>query len=374
MVNFIVERIVDRTVTREEITASVLNIGRSAGAHVRSDDPAMSIDHASIEQDAGGFTIVDRESLTGTYMGSKPVQRVRLRRGDRIDAGDLHLEVLEADAGAPLILRVVAAAHPAAAAHRIDYQRALSLQRPWLSKGVLATVVTIATLAAFGALIGTERRRAFMPGTLSSAHERVRALDQCGRCHQPFRQVSNAACQECHRQTRHAEAVVLDPSCAKCHPEHRDQKLTGAEASRRCTECHASFAFGASHPRFSAVATSRFNHAIHSSDCSTCHLLELNGRFAVIRSSCVACHGPAVDSPAMPAKFFTAAEFRHEKHAELPCARCHGNAAAIALPSRETCVECHGARAGVRASPCVTCHRYHRAGGEDAPAHEHAAF
>jgi FHA domain-containing protein/cytochrome c3-like protein len=368
MVNFIIERIAGSAVVREEIAAPMLEIGRAATAHVRSGDPAVSIEHATIDGDGEGYWIVDRGSLTGTYVEMRNVARARLHDGDRVEIGDLHFEVLDADPGKPLVLRLTVQPHGSTsvveAAH-VDYLQVLSLARPWLTKTILAAIVAAATLFTFASVLMTRSRRVFMPGTLSSAHERVKALDQCNRCHRPFQAVSTASCRQCHEQNRHTmRTVFAEPECANCHPEHQDHRVLASVATRRCTEnCHENVAFGPSHPQFSAAMPEPFNHTVHDgSECATCHELQPGGLYALRRGSCADCHGSDVTVPVMRAKFYVAAEFTHEKHRQLPCAKCHQTPHGISLPSREVCAECHGARAGVRPSPCVTCHRYHSAG------------
>ena len=342
MVMFVIERSGDRSVTRDEIEAPFLRIGRDASAELRSDDSSVSLDHAVIESDNDGYTIVDRGSVTGTYVGMNAVERARLHRGDRIEIGDLRLEIVQADPGRPLVMRLTVAAVGLTEIASIDYVNALSLRRPWLSTLTLAAILSGAAIAIFATGIATGDRRAFLPGGFSSAHSRVQGLEQCDQCHQPFQHVSRAACERCHHQTGHATmAADRGPRCAQCHAEHRGQKVLAAIAPGECTSrCHRSVVFGANHPEFPVASTPGFDHGVQAADtCQSCHELEPNGLFGVRR--------------------FKSAAFTHTRHRQIACARCHGDDGR--LPSQAICTECHGARARVDASPCVTCHRYHRA-------------
>jgi pSer/pThr/pTyr-binding forkhead associated (FHA) protein len=132
----------------------VLRIGRGTNQELRSENPAVALEHAIIESDAAGYLITDKGSITGTYVNKKPVESSRLAKGDVIEIGDLRIEVQLADPAKPLFLRVVTdrvarlrrrrgraaavvAATPGARvvkAKKIDYVGAYRLTRPWMTK------------------------------------------------------------------------------------------------------------------------------------------------------------------------------------------------------------------------------------------------
>ena len=105
--SFVLQRVTPRGLVLNQVSGDVLRIGRGTNAELRSDNPAVSLDHAAIIADAAGYAITDKGSITGTYVNGKPVETARLAKGDVIEAGDLRIEVQIADPGRPLFLRVV---------------------------------------------------------------------------------------------------------------------------------------------------------------------------------------------------------------------------------------------------------------------------
>lgn len=66
-------------------------IGRGAKADIVLDEPSVSREHARfIRDDDGGYFIEDLGSTNGTFVGGHPVQRARLRSGDRLQIGGEH--------------------------------------------------------------------------------------------------------------------------------------------------------------------------------------------------------------------------------------------------------------------------------------------
>lgn len=359
---FLIQRAVGRSLALTQIDGDVLRIGRGTQAELRSENPAVALDHAVIETLRNGWTITDRGSITGTYVNGRPVESVQLANGDVIEIGDLRLEVQKADAGEPLFLRVssTAAAAQAAprreepeppgpslpkggvvAAPRIDYRAAFQLRRPWLTRTSVAAAVLIAGLVLIGQVTLPQQQGAFAPGPVSSAHSR--AVDARGRpiatrceaCHDPWRGVTVDRCQSCHGRMIHTINQVNPPPCASCHPEHRGTTSLAAIPDSRCVSCHAQIAahtrgvarvanvvsFGPGHPDFvfpPDADTLRFNHRLHLQaagvfnghgvrevlTCTSCHrMVEVRGRLdpAPIRfaADCQRCHRLTFD-PAFP--------------------------------------------------------------------------
>ena len=52
-------------------------------------------DHATVEREADGLYIVDLESLNGTYVNRRRVERHRLRDGDELQIGKFKLTFRE---------------------------------------------------------------------------------------------------------------------------------------------------------------------------------------------------------------------------------------------------------------------------------------
>jgi pSer/pThr/pTyr-binding forkhead associated (FHA) protein len=344
--SFLIQRTIGRNLTLTQVSAAVLRIGRGTNQDLRSENPAVALEHAIIESDAAGYVITDKGSITGTYVNGKPVESSRLSKGDAVEIGDLRLEIQLADPSKPLFLRIVAArttslvadddeaeqvAAPVAAgarvvrAKKIDYVGAYRLKRPWLTKLSLTAIVLIVLLTVIGDfLIRPEKQSVFMPGAVSSAHSRARdaagrpVANQCNSCHTPFRSVTAAKCLDCHPQDVHAQFEKDPPQCYTCHAEHRGQTKLASMSDGRCVNCHAdltsharvpraqlaslTFAanryrfediekiggFGDSHPEFAYPPdrnTLRFNHNLH---LSAKGVFNAEGRREVLQ--CTGCH------------------------------------------------------------------------------------
>lgn len=322
--SFLIQRAAGRNLTLQSINTAVLRIGRGTNQELRSENPAVALEHAVIEGDAAGYLITDKGSITGTYVNRKPVETSRLSKGDVIEIGDLRIDVQLADPAKPLFLRITidrpnvvvedeAEETPAAVAatpgvkvvksRRIDYAAAYRLHRPWFTKLTVTALLLIATLAIIGEVARPERQKYFMPGGLSSAHARAAhprkggfVADDCASCHHPWQGVSTAKCRDCHAEESkpHAGHASNEMDCIRCHPEHRGAVKLADIPSAPCVACHSTqrvavSAFGVSkHPGFSYpqdANTLRFNHRLHLApkgvfnakgrrvvlDCTTCH-------------------------------------------------------------------------------------------------------
>lgn len=357
--SFLIQRVVGRGLTLGEVRGNVLRIGRGTQQELRSDNPAVALEHAVIEGGAGGYSITDRGSITGTYVNGKPVETHRLAKGDAIEIGDLKIEVQSADPGKPLFLRVSSTAirmSPGAAkeeeeeeardagpaggvvkAAKIDFVGAYRLKRPWLTKLSLMALLVLFALAIVGEVTRPEKRKAFMPGGVSSAHARAQdenglpIAPNCHACHDPWRGITSAKCSVCHGTATHAENVAGKQDCAGCHTEHRGFAKLALIQDETCVACHRQLAtrmkkpnpsalaayasitsFGEKHPEISWPAdndTLRFNHKLHlragglfngegrrqELACNDCHrLVEVKEKFdpAPVRFdvACRSCH------------------------------------------------------------------------------------
>jgi len=167
--SFVLQRVTPRGLVLNQVSGDELRIGRGTNAELRSDNPAVSLDHAVITEDAAGYVITDKGSITGTYVNRKPVEMARLEKGDVIEIGDLRVEVQIAEIGRPLFLRVIstatqkraveeeedAAPMPVVAraggvlkAPKVDYANAFRLSRPYFTKLSLIALLTPGTFAS----------------------------------------------------------------------------------------------------------------------------------------------------------------------------------------------------------------------------------
>ena len=264
-VTYVIQRVTGRGYALTQTSNRTLRIGRGTNADLRSENPAVALEHAVIEPEAGGYVITDHGSITGTYVNRKPVESARLAKGDIIEVGDLRIDVQLVEPGKPLFLRVLPTAvraagpveeeeeeHDAAItpgarvvrARKIDYAGAYRLARPWLTKLTITALGLILALGVIGEMLRPERQKAFMPGGLSSAHSRAQVngvvvAEHCDACHTPFNAVQNAKCLRCHQTPPHAINEVNPPDCFECHAEHRGAAKLAANADVRCTGCHA---------------------------------------------------------------------------------------------------------------------------------------
>src|SRR5258706_568008 len=104
--SFVVQRVTPRGLVVNQINVASLRIGRGTSAELRSENPAVSLEHAVIDEDAAGFTVTDKGSITGTYVNGKPVETARPAQGHVISIGQPKIEAQIADSGQALIVRI----------------------------------------------------------------------------------------------------------------------------------------------------------------------------------------------------------------------------------------------------------------------------
>ncbi|QDV83239.1 Response regulator PleD [Stieleria magnilauensis] len=73
-----------------------LTIGREAGSDLMLSDTSVSRQHAVIRRTEAGFELEDLGSTNGTFIGGRPVTRVRLNSGDTIRFGSFLFKFLSA--------------------------------------------------------------------------------------------------------------------------------------------------------------------------------------------------------------------------------------------------------------------------------------
>ena len=293
--SFLIQRAAGRNLTLQSINTPVLRIGRGTNQELRSENPAVALEHAVIEGDAAGYLITDKGSITGTYVNRKPVETARLSKGDVIEVGDLRIDVQLADPAKPLFLRITidrpnvivedeADETPAAVAatpgvkvvksRKLDYAGAYRLQRPWFTKLTVTALLLIVTLAIIGEVARPERQKYFMPGGLSSAHARAKhekkggfVADDCASCHDAWRGVATAKCRDCHAEESkpHAINAKNEPDCLSCHPEHRGAVKLADIPSTVCVACHTNLEPNMTLPR-AQLGTLKFADGRYSFD------------------------------------------------------------------------------------------------------------
>ncbi len=77
------------------LDTDVLTIGRSPHSDIFLDDVTVSRHHARVIRDENGFMVEDLNSLNGTYINRKRIERHRLTEGDELQIGKFKLAFLE---------------------------------------------------------------------------------------------------------------------------------------------------------------------------------------------------------------------------------------------------------------------------------------
>lgn len=80
---------------RVQLEADLLTVGRNPENHLFLDDVTVSRHHARVVRDATGFAIEDLNSLNGTYVNRRRVERHHLSDGDELQIGKFKLSFLE---------------------------------------------------------------------------------------------------------------------------------------------------------------------------------------------------------------------------------------------------------------------------------------
>ncbi len=75
--------------------SDVLTIGRSPHSDLFLDDVTVSRHHARVIRDEIGYLIEDLNSLNGTYVNRKRIERHRMSDGDELQIGKFKLAFLE---------------------------------------------------------------------------------------------------------------------------------------------------------------------------------------------------------------------------------------------------------------------------------------
>jgi hypothetical protein len=80
-------RVLTGTPRTVPLTDDVLVIGRGSAAGLRLDDTRVSRQHAELRREGDDVLLVDLGSTNGSSVNGRPVERVRLTPGDRIELG-----------------------------------------------------------------------------------------------------------------------------------------------------------------------------------------------------------------------------------------------------------------------------------------------
>lgn len=145
---FIVQKIAGKQSLIDVVAGRMLRIGRGTNADLRFDDVAVTLEHAVIESADGGYRLLDRGSVTGTYLNGKPVREARLAHGDLINIGGYRIRVQVTDPDDPLFLSVRPSAPMAQAAAAPATAAPPAATMPREPSGAVAAALAAATAAA----------------------------------------------------------------------------------------------------------------------------------------------------------------------------------------------------------------------------------
>ena len=254
--------------TDQTLTADVLRIGRGTDCAMFLPDPRISLHHAAIHLSPDGIASLEAESGIISIDGSFE-RASRLREGQRVLLGPYEMLVLAPPPDHDLALSIELIDALREGVDEVRGNVRAGLDQTWLSKRLGAWLFLLAILGIFlawpalKAIEGQQHpeiRKAAMkqtvtadaawdPGPLASAHATFGR--DCGSCHQePFVQVRNAACEDCHKaigwhfplNTRAAKAVhdnvFPGARCASCHRDHKGPNGLIRSDATLCTDCH----------------------------------------------------------------------------------------------------------------------------------------
>lgn len=250
--------------TEQAIAADFLRIGRGTDCALHLPDPRVALHHASIRSAENGALYIDASDGLLMVDGSF-VRSSRLEASQQIVLGPYEIAVLPASAEDDLALSLELADPLKDSVDEVRSNVNAGLGRTWLSKrlfGALSAMLILLVFLAWPIYNATApagrttvTQAALTPdaswdvGTLSSAHANFGR--DCGKCHQqPFVQVKNNACEDCHQRIGWHfpldvpaaravhERVFPDARCATCHRDHKGENGLVRTDSSLCTDCH----------------------------------------------------------------------------------------------------------------------------------------
>jgi predicted CXXCH cytochrome family protein len=248
----------------QTITADTLRIGRGTDCKLHLPDPRIALHHAAIYKAEDGAHYIEAEdgvvSVDGSFERAK-----KLASGQRIIVGPYEMMVFAAPSTHDLGMTLELIDPLKEGVEEVKRQVKSGLTNTWLSKRMMSWAGLVTMLLIFLAWPalqamspehgketsphGVKADASWDPGALSSAHASFGS--NCGKCHQqPFIQVRNQACEDCHKtigwhfplNTPQAkavhEAVFPGARCAECHRDHKGPNGLVRTDATLCTDCH----------------------------------------------------------------------------------------------------------------------------------------
>jgi hypothetical protein len=247
----------------------------------------------------------------------------------------------------------------------------------------------------------------FSPGDLTAAHAGLSGLENCTKCHEAGKQLSQQRCLDCHTELVpeiasvegfHGRIAAKDRDCWTCHHEHRGRgfalidwgaggqkkfdhartgaPLNGKHAAVACEKCHdPKLIRDQELENLLAVQRNRktFLGLPPMKECASCHFDEHRGQLG---DDCQRCHTEKSWKPASGFKHSRTEFPLTGKHVKVACVKCHAKeqdpgfeAGALTGPvdpdaffryqpiQHASCEDCHeDPHEGRFGSSCSRCH------------------
>jgi predicted CXXCH cytochrome family protein len=291
----------EASLTTQEVTTETLRIGRGADCKLHLQDARVSLFHAEIICNFGHPSYIEARGGTIRVDG-ETTRATTLKPGQHLLIGPFEIIVLPDANNIDIALSIELVDPLSDDLEAVQSRINAGLASTWLSKRAFSWIAAISVLLIFLAwpvwhalerekslsvktasttLIKTGSAKPMVHpdgswdvGPLSSAHASFGS--NCGACHQqPFKQVQNQACEDCHKKigwhfaldTPQAKkvhnAVFSEAYCGDCHRDHKGPMGLIRGDSKLCTDCHANLKsqhpqtgvmdvadFGKDHPPF----------------------------------------------------------------------------------------------------------------------------
>ena len=250
--------------TEQTVVAETLRVGRGADCKLHLSDPRIALFHAEVICGVDGVSYIEARGGVVSVDGSLE-SAATLKVGQRIMVGPFEIIVLPVQADVDLALSVELMDPLKDDLEEVKSHVKAGLKSTWLSKRtfswlagglVLLVFLVWPVLTALDRGHGKVEAKSILAadaswdvGPLSSAHASFGS--NCSACHQqPFVQVTNGACEDCHKalgwhfalDTKEAKAVHTsvfgETRCSSCHRDHKGPNGLVRTDSHLCTDCH----------------------------------------------------------------------------------------------------------------------------------------